>query len=80
MDKLEKALQKLSSAEREKVREILEKLAAGNAEHLDVKKLKGRNEVFRVRKGSVRIIYRVDGSKTFVVAIERRGKNTYKNL
>jgi len=80
MDKLEKALQKLNSAEREKVKEILEILATGNVERLDVKKLKGQDDVFRVRKGSMRIIYRVERNKTFIVAIERRGKSTYKNL
>ena len=80
MDRLDKALQKLGREERGKIKEVLERIATGRLEHLDHKKLKGRRDVFRVRKGDVRIIFRTEGDRVFILAIERRGKDTYKEL
>ena len=81
MDKIEKALQKLTQKERDWIKYILADLERGKREGLDVKKLKGRDDIFRVRKGSLRIIYRTDGKgKIFVLAIERRREDTYKFL
>ena len=78
MDKIEKVLQKLSPAERKKVKDILLRLKKHDWEHLDLKKLKGRNDIFRIRLGKIRIIYRV-GNKdnVFILAIERRNDTTY---
>lgn len=79
MDKIEKALQRLRDREREAVREILTALARGDNNHLDIKKLKGREDIFRIRKGQLRIIYRVDAKgKVFLLNIERRSDTTYK--
>ncbi len=78
MDKLEKALAKLASKEREQVNAILQEIQAGHFKKLNIKKLKGRDDVFRVRKGNLRIIYRMDGMAIFVLAIERRNEGTYK--
>ena len=60
MDGIAKALQKLSPKERRWVKEILERLQKGNLAGLDVKKLKGRDDIFRIRKGDNRIIYRAE--------------------
>ncbi len=79
MDKIQKALQKLSPKEREKIGQTLRQIDSGETIGLDVKKLKGRNDIFRVRKGDVRIIYRTEANgKIFILAIERRKENTYK--
>lgn len=78
MNNIEKALKKLSDKERERAREILKKLYAGNTNGLDVKKLKGRDDIFRVRKEDMRIIYRLHGDTIFILAIERHNDNTYK--
>jgi len=81
MDKVDEELRKLTSSEREQVKVILEKLSAGELQNLDVKKLKGRDDIFRIRKGSLRIIYRIDEkNKIFLLRIERRKKDTYKRL
>ena len=47
---------------------------------LDLKKLKGRNDIYRIRKGKIRIIYRVDNKQIYLLAIERRSENTYKDI
>jgi mRNA-degrading endonuclease RelE of RelBE toxin-antitoxin system len=80
MDKIEKALQRLSGKEREWVREVLMKLGQGEPKGLDIKKLKGREDIFRVRRGGIRIIYRVENSSIYILAIERRNEETYKKF
>lgn len=77
MDPVEKAIRKLSAKERERIRDILRKLNANDLSGLDIKKLKDRSDIFRVRKGSMRIIYRVSNGKIFVLAVERRSDKTY---
>lgn len=79
MDKIDKALQKLNPKERAWVKEILECLSSGKLESLDIKKLKGREDIFRIRKSDIRIIYRVDkNDKVFILSVERRREDTYK--
>ncbi|OGY64102.1 MAG: hypothetical protein A3I89_03920 [Candidatus Harrisonbacteria bacterium RIFCSPLOWO2_02_FULL_41_11] len=81
MDKIEKALNKLSEKEKEAIKEILTQLQTGSFKNLDIKKLKGRNDIFRARKGKIRIIYAIDKNKeTRILAIERCSEKTYKNL
>ncbi len=79
MDKIKKALQKLIPKERKWVKKILRQLEAGQKMNLDIKKLKGRDDIFRIRKSDIRIIYRTDtDGKLFILTIERRKENTYK--
>jgi mRNA-degrading endonuclease RelE of RelBE toxin-antitoxin system len=78
MDRIGKALAKLTSKERELVKDILNKLSRGEADSLNIKRLKGGHDIFRVRKGDIRILYRIDKGKIFLLAIERRSDTTYK--
>ena len=79
MDKIEKALNKFSEKERAWVKTILRQLQTGDVSGLRIKKLKFREDVFRVRKGKIRIIYRKDSvGKTFILTIDRRREDTYK--
>ena len=81
MDKIHKALQKLSKKERQKIKEILQQLENKNLKDLQIKKLKEHNDVFRIRKGDNRIIYRVsETGEIFILAIERRSEKTYRNF
>ncbi|MCK9580526.1 MAG: hypothetical protein M0Q92_08755 [Methanoregula sp.] len=78
MDKISKALAKLNAKERMKAKEILNNLQNRKFDNLEIKKLQGYNNIFRVRKGKIRIIYRVknDGS-IFILTVERRSDTTY---
>lgn len=79
MDKIEKAIAKLSEKERQWVRRILQSLADGSTAGLNIKKLKGRDDIFRVRKGDIRIIYRTDVTGAFfVLTVQRRKEGTYR--
>lgn len=78
MDKISKALRKLSLKERKKIQEILLKLKNNSLDSFEIKKLKGRRDILRIRTGKIRIIYRIDKSgDVFILAIERRSDNTY---
>jgi len=78
MDRIEKALNKLSSQERRKLKEILIRIKDGNFRGLDLKKLKARDDVFRVRKGDIRIIFRKTGDSIKILTLERRASKTYR--
>ncbi|MBU3964699.1 hypothetical protein KJ562_03205 [Patescibacteria group bacterium] len=78
MDKIEKAFNRLTSKERDVIKKILVQIDRGDFQNLDLKKLIDRDDVFRVRKGDIRIIFRkIDGSIK-VLSIERRSTTTYK--
>ncbi len=81
MDRIEKALQKLSKKERTKLKEILHRIVIGDIVHMDVVKLKGRDDIYRVRKGDLRVMYRQDkGGAISILAIERRSDTTYNRI
>jgi mRNA-degrading endonuclease RelE of RelBE toxin-antitoxin system len=77
MDPIEKALKKLTPKVRDQVKNILVALASKEFQSLDIKKLKGRDDIFRVRKGGLRIIYRKSGSAISILSIEHRSEKTY---
>ena len=80
MDKIEKALNKLSSGEREKLKKILIQVERKDFQNLDLKKLKGRNDIFRIRKSNIRIIFRKINNSIKILSIERRSNNTYNKI
>ena len=80
MDKIAKALKRLNPKERKLVKETLYKIKKENFEGLQIKKLKKRDDIFRVRKGNLRILYRKKKDKISILAIERKSENTYKKM
>jgi len=80
MDKIEKIFRKFSEKEKKVIKEILKIIESQELENLDVKKLKGREDIFRVRKGKIRIIFRKTEKEIFVLAVERRSEKTYRNF
>lgn len=80
MDKIAKALKKMVAGEKEIVKAILVKIDRLDFNGLDIKKLKGRQDIYRVRKGKIRIIYRLnDDNRLIVLTLERRNDNTYNS-
>jgi mRNA-degrading endonuclease RelE of RelBE toxin-antitoxin system len=79
MDKIKKVLEKLTAKERKKIKGILIEIKNHRFKGLDIKKLKGRDDIFRVRKGQIRVVYRIDEKGgVFILTIERRNDTTYK--
>jgi len=79
MDKIAKALKKLAVGEKEIVKALLIKIDCRNFNGLDIKKLKGRQDIYRVRKGKIRIIYHISDNKITILTLERRNDNTYNS-
>ena len=81
MDKIEKHLSKFANKEKSEIKNVLRILSSRSNKKLDIKKLKGRSDIFRVRKGKFRIIYRVDkNNEIFILTIERRSDTTYNKF
>jgi len=78
MDKIEKALASLSEKSRKEIKALIRLVEAGKTKALDLKKLKGREDVFRVRKGKWRIIFHRKDAAISILALERRSETTYR--
>ena len=78
MDKISKALKRFSDKERKWVKEILKKLKNGDFKDLRTKKLKERKDIYRVRKGGIRIIYRKMARRIILLTVEKRSEHTYR--
>ncbi|MBI5220420.1 MAG: type II toxin-antitoxin system RelE/ParE family toxin [Candidatus Liptonbacteria bacterium] len=79
MDRIQKALRKLSARERAAIKQALALLAAGKVCQLDIKKLIDLEGVYRIRTGDLRIIYRVSpAGEVLLLSISRRSEKTYK--
>ena len=77
MPNLKKLLSKFNKAERRAIESLIESIVSFNWRGLDVKKLKGYENIFRVRKGKLRIIFSKEKGEIFILAIERRSNHTY---
>ncbi len=80
MDRISKALKKLTENERQLIKDILERINLGKFKGLDLKKLVGRDDIFRVRKGDLRVILRLERQKYYLLTIERRSEKTYRDI
>ncbi|MBU1045982.1 hypothetical protein KJ616_02570 [Patescibacteria group bacterium] len=80
MDKIEKVLNKLSTKERKSIKQILLQIDEGNFQKLDLKKLKTRDDIFRVRKGNIRIIFHKKDNSIKILSIEHRTTTTYRRF
>lgn len=74
----DKGLKKLDKTTKKRITDELQLLAT-ESPTCDVKKLKTRNDTWRLRVGDYRVIFRRDKGRLIIVVIEiaRRGKNTY---
>ena len=77
MPSLKKLLSKFSKEERRILEFLIEKVVSLNWRNLDIKKLKGYKDIFRVRKGKIRIIFIKNEKNISILSIERRREDTY---
>jgi len=78
MDKIDKALNRLGFKERQRLKSILLQIERDDFQNLDLKKLKGRKDIFRIRKGDMRIIICKTNNSIKILTIEHRGSTTYR--
>lgn len=80
MDRNAKFLKKLSRKEFDTLAEIIERLKSQRTDGLNILKLKGHQDVFRVRVGNIRIIFLATRDKVKILEISRRSEKTYKDF
>ncbi len=78
MDKIDKALSKLTFKEKERMKDIIKALQLGRFDNMDIKKLKGFKDIFRVRKGELRIVYQLLDRRIIILKVDKRKEDTYK--
>ncbi len=76
-DDIVKILKKASRFDREKLLEIFQKIRSKNLEGLDIKKIKGSKNEFRVRSGQYRILFEKTENSLVIKWVKRRNENTY---
>jgi mRNA-degrading endonuclease RelE of RelBE toxin-antitoxin system len=79
MDKTDKFLNKLSGNESVRVLKTIDDILSKKAARYDLKKLKGYHDVYRVRIGTIRIIYRQLADDIEVLDVSRRNEKTYRD-
>jgi len=80
MDKIEKELKKLSQKEKEEIKKILLSIKDNSLSGFDIKKLKNCDNIFRIRKGKIRIIFKKSNDNTIsILTIEKRSDNIYND-
>ncbi len=79
-DAVKKFLAKVSSKDRSILIGIMEKIQKGKTVGLQVKKLTGHSDIFRVRKGDFRTVYKKKENDVVIIAVERRSEATYRDF
>ncbi len=80
MDKIEKIFRKLSKKEQEAMLLLLQQIKNDFSKIPGLIKLKGYQNLYRVRMGNYRIIFKTTSKDTEIIKISRRNDQTYKNL
>lgn len=80
MHKIDKFLPRLDVGRRQKVLVIIERLNNGDFSGLDMRKLQGSSNTYRVRIGRMRIKFTLDASGIRIFNIDNRDENTYRDI
>ena len=78
MPTLYKLLSKFSRGERATLIILVEKICSLGWHGLNIKKLQGYKDIFRLRKGKFRIIFLKNDKIIQIIDIGRRNEKTYK--
>lgn len=78
MDKIDKFLNRLSKQESSKVLKAISDILSFRTDNYDLKKLKGYTDVYRIRVGTVRIIFRQLDDDIEILDVGRRSEKTYR--
>lgn len=78
MHKIQKFLKRLSLSQQLEVDSLIDSILSGALDGLDTKKLKGHIDVYRVRLGDIRIIFKRKEDDIEVLDIGRRNEKTYR--
>ncbi len=77
MNKIQKFLGKLVPKERLIATDLIDKVLKGDFVGLNMTKLKGFENIFRIRKGNLRIIYTKENGRIDLLYIGHKNDTTY---
>ena len=77
MNRIQKFLSKLNKKERVVADELIARILSSELYDLNVKKLRGFNSLYRVRKGDLRIIFSQSDRGVNILDVSRRNDSTY---
>ena len=77
MPTLERLLSKFNKKDRKILEYLIGRIISLNWRNLNIKKLKGYQDIFRLRKGKIRIIFIKIDKDIRIINIERRKEDTY---
>ena len=77
MNKIEKLLHKMSKQDRNKITIVVALICSNNLGFLDIKKLEGFDNMYRIRVGKFRIKFKKYEKSNEIIEITRRNDNTY---
>ena len=80
MNRIEKLLNKLDPKTRRLIEQAIYDLTRGNLNDFKLKKIKGTKDIFRVRVGKYRIIFRVGDNQINLIAVTKRDDQTYRDF
>lgn len=78
MHKIDKFLKKLATDERAEIEKIMQKVCTRDFSTLDLKKMQGEKDLYRVRKGKIRIIFSLSANQILIQSIQFRDEQTYR--
>ncbi len=80
MHKIDKFLARLDADRRQKVLAVVERIKNRNFSGLNIRKLQGSTETYRIRVGRIRIKFVINESDVHIFSIDNRGDNTYRDI
>ena len=80
MDKIQKALAKLPKQYREVFEAMMVKLMTRDFLGLNMARMKGYKDVYRVKHGRLRVIFRMNQQGLYVLEAGLRSEKTYRNF
>ena len=77
MPTLERLLSEFNKKDRKILEHLINRITSPDWSSLNIKKLKGNQDIFRLRKGKLRIIFMKVSNDIRIINIERRKEDTY---
>ncbi len=79
MDRIQKLMHRIDRKRRDRMESAMEAILLGHLDQYDVRELKGHTDLYRLRIGTIRIIFQKIGEKYAIVDAGLR-KDVYKKL
>lgn len=80
MDEIKKALAKLPKEYKNTFDIIMLRLLVRNFTGLNIAKMKSHKDIYRLKHGRLRVIFRMNGEQLLVLQVGLRSEKTYRNF